>query len=187
MDGPEIKRLIKERGDTQSGIARMLGMAPNKLSKSLSGERRFTVEEMDQLRRYFGIAGASGSGPRQIPVVGLISAGAWREGFRDVIERIPNPDSSLSNDAFAVRISGDSMDQIAREGEDVIVEPHDRRLIDGKFYVIRNSDGEMTFKQYRENPARLEPCSSNPEHQTIYPGEDGFEVIGRARKKVSNL
>ena len=187
MDGPEVKRLIKESGATQADIARMLEIAPNKLSKSLSGVRRFTVQEVDLLRRFFGLADPAAPAITRIPVVGLVSAGGWREGFHEVIERIPSPDPSLSADAFAVRVSGDSMDQVAGDGEDVIVEPRDRRLVNGKYYVVRNSEGEMTFKRYRESPARLEPCSSNPAHTTIYPGEDGFEVIGRVRKKVSDL
>lgn len=187
MDGPEIKRLLKERGETQAGIARLLDMAPNKLSKSLSGERRFTVQEMDTLRQYLFGRDAEPQASARIPVVGLISAGEWREGFADVMDRIPSPDPSLSPDAFAVRIDGDSMDKVAQHGEDVIVEPRDRRLVNKKYYVVRNSEGEMTFKQYREDPARLEPCSTNPRHVTIYPGEDGFEVIGRVRKRVSDL
>lgn len=187
MDAGEIKQLIKERGDTQSAIARLLGIAPNKLSKSLKGERRFTIAEMDILRSYFGRGPGAEPPPKQIPVVGLVSAGAWREGFNEVLDRIPKPDPTLSDDAFAVRVTGDSMEHVAKEGDDVIVEPRDRRLVNGKYYVVRNSEGEMTFKQYRENPARLEPCSDNKAHATIYPGEDGFEVIGRVRKKVTDL
>ena len=38
-----------------------------------------------------------------------------------------------------------------------------------------------------EKPARLEPCSSNPKHQVIYPGREAFTVIGRVRKRVSDL
>ena len=60
-------------------------------------------------------------------------------------------------------------------------------LVNGGYYIIRNGDGETTFKRYIENPARLEPCSSNPEHQAIYPGQSPFEVIGRVRKKVTDL
>lgn len=188
MDGPEIKRILEERGEKQVGIARLLGMAPNKLSKSLSGKRKFTVDEMDILRRYlFGPETDGTVATAFIPVVGLVSAGSWREGFEVVLERIPSPDPTLSSDAFAVRVSGDSMDKVAQDGEDVIVEPRDRRLINGKYYVVRNGEGETTFKQYRENPSRLEPCSHNPEHRTIYPGEEGFDVIGRVRKKVTDL
>lgn len=122
-----------------------------------------------------------------LPRVGLVSAGMWREGFEQVTEWIPSPDRALSEDSFVVRVEGDSMDKVAKSGEDVIVDPRDLDLIGGKYYVVRNDDGETTFKQYCENPARLEPCSSNSKHGTIYLGREGFTLIGRVRKKVSNL
>jgi repressor LexA len=188
LDPQEVRNLMAAKKDTQAGLARLLGISPDKINKVFAGTRSFQKPEVKILRRYYGLDPDADQEPqRRIPVVGLISAGAWQEGFRDVIDNIPSPDPSLSKDAFAVRISGDSMNKVAQEGEDVIVEPRDRRLIDGKYYVVRNAAGEMTFKRYRENPARLEPCSTNPEHQTIFPGEDGFEIIGRVRKKVSDL
>ena len=79
------------------------------------------------------------------------------------------------------------MDQVAQAGEQVIVDPGDLDLIAGKYYVVRNAEGETTFKQYCDNPARLAPCSSNPSHQTIFIGRQGFTLFGRVRKKVSNL
>jgi repressor LexA len=100
---------------------------------------------------------------------------------------MPSPDKALSRDAFVVIIEGDSMDLVAKEGEGIIVDPRDLDLIAGRYYVIRNADGEMTFKRYMDNPARLEPCSSNPSHQPIYPGREEFAVVGRARKRVADL
>lgn len=188
MTGEEVRKLIKERGETQKAIADLLGIAANKLSKSLKGERRFTVREVDILRRYFGVPAPDAPIPqRKIPVVGLVSAGYWRDGFRDVIDHVPLPDPRLSKDAFAVRPEGTSMNQVATDRDYVVVEPHDKRLVDKGYYIVRNGHGEMTFKQYRENPARLEPCSDDPSHCTIFIGEEGFEVVGRARKVVRDL
>jgi SOS-response transcriptional repressor LexA len=188
MDADELKRLMDEHGDSQIGVAGLLGVHPTAISKLLKGKRQLKAREADILRRYYGLKDEDKPGrPRQLPIVGLVSAGQWREGFERIMGYMPSPDRSLSKDAFVVIIEGDSMDLVAHEGEAIIVDPADRNLIPGKLYVIRNAQGEATFKRYFENPARLEPCSSNPRHSILYPGQEGFEVIGRARKKVTDL
>lgn len=187
MDIEELRRLIRERGETQVGLARLLGISADKMSKTLSGKRLLKLEEANILRRYFGEDRGGKKAQRRLPIVGLVSAGTWREGFEHVMGWMPSPDPNLGKDAFVVIIEGDSMDLIAEPGDAIIIDPAKRELVNGGLYVVRNPNGETTFKQYRENPARLEPCSSNPTHATIYPGQDGFEVIGRARKKVTDL
>lgn len=165
----------------------MLGITPDKFNKVLNGKRRLTVEEASKLSSYFGMGGNNSEPPFLLPIVGLVSAGAWQLGFHDVRGYMPSPDKALSKDAFVVMIEGDSMDLIAKEGEGIIVDPRDLDLIAGRYYVVRNSEGEMTFKRYMDNPARLEPCSSNPAHQPIFPGREEFTVVGRARKRVADL
>lgn len=189
MDVDLLKRLMAEHKETQVGIARLIGVTPDKLSKTLKGKRLLKLEEANRLRRYFGLKDESpdGNRPHLLPVVGLVSAGAWRDGFEGVTDWIPAPDRSLSRDSFVVRVEGDSMDKVAQAGEQVIVDPRDLDLIAGKYYVVRNAEGETTFKQYTDNPARLVPCSSNPSHETIFIGREGFTLVGRVRKKVSNL
>lgn len=186
MDVEQLKILMRDNNETQAGIARLLGISPDKVSKTLSGKRSLRLEEANILSAYFGLNKPEES-PVMLPIVGLISAGAWREGFESVMGHMPSPDKSLSADSFVVIVEGDSMDKIAQPGEGIIVDPRDTDLCDGRFYVVRNEEGETTFKQYRANPARLEPCSNNPEHETIYPGREHFTVIGRARKRVSDL
>lgn len=187
MDVATLKRLMDERKDTQVGIARLLGITPDKMNKTLKGKRRLNLDEANVLRAYYGLDAEQSGGLVLLPIVGLVSAGAWKEGFESVHGYMPSPDRGLSRDSFVVVIEGDSMDQIAREGEGIIVDPRDLDLLPGRFYVIRNAEGETTFKRYMDEPARLEPCSNNPTHQTIFPGREMFTVIGRARKKVSDL
>jgi repressor LexA len=188
MDGAEIKRLIKEQGATQKAIAHMLNLTEDKFSKALAGRRQFTVEEMDKLRRYFGVKAPSATtAPHLLPIVGLISAGSWREGFEQVMGWMPSPDPALSRDSFVVIVQGESMNMVAKDGEAVIVDPALRRLTAGKLYVIRNSSGDTTFKRYLESPARLEACSTVEGLEPIYLGDEQVEVIGQVRKRVSDL
>ena len=187
MEIEQIRAFISERGETQSGLARLIGITPDQFSKGMKGKRRFTVRETDILRNYFGVAKEGIAQPLLLPIVGLVSAGAWREGFEQIMGYMPSPDKALSAKSFVVLVEGDSMDKVAASGDGVIVDPTDLDLVSGRYYVIRNGEGETTFKRYREAPARLEPCSTNPIHQVIYPGRDEFTVIGRARKRVADL
>ena len=178
---------MEEHGENQADIARLLGLTPDKVSKMLSGKRQLKLDEATKLARYFGTESNLDHVPVLLPIVGLISAGAWREGFEQVIGYMPSPDKTLSKDSFVVIVEGDSMNLVAQEGEGIIVDPRELDLCAGRYYIIRNGDGETTFKRYMENPARLEPCSDNPAHEIIYPGRETFTVIGRAKKRVSDL
>lgn len=186
MDVDQLKALMAEHGESQAEIARLLKLTPDKVSKMIGGKRSLKLSEANILRAYFGLDKPE-EAPVMLPIVGLVSAGSWQEGFPSVRGYMPSPDQKLSKDSFVVIIEGDSMDLIAQEGEGIIVDPRQTELIDKGFYVVRNESGEMTFKQYREGPARFEPCSTNPEHQTILPGRELFTVVGRAKKRVSDL
>src|SRR3546814_8346250 len=86
---------------------------------------------------------------------------------------------SFPKGVFALFIDGDSIDKIASDGATIIVDPSDKLLVDRALYLMMNGTGGATVKLFFSDPARLEPCSNNPEHQTIYPGEEPFFVIGR--------
>lgn len=185
MDADEIKRRLKERGLRQVDLARHLGMEENKLSKSLSGERRFRVEEMDMLRAYLGAPGPGGLAA--IPIVGDVPGGNWREAVRKPIGALPRPDPSIPPRAFALRVSGDSMDREVPDGGTVVVDPEDKDLFPDRFYVVM-VEGEATFKQFKSDPARFVPCSTNPAHREIRIGSgQAFELLGRVIWKASRM
>lgn len=71
------------------------------------------------------------------------------------------------------------MDKLLPEGGWAAVDIQQRTLFDNRVYLICNRDGDTTIKRYHSNPARLEPVSHNPAHETIVLGEGQIEVIGR--------
>jgi len=114
---------------------------------------------------------------RPIPVIGRVAAGHWREAIQDTTDFITAPVAAPR--AFGLTVDGDSMDLVTPEGSTVLIDPDDADLRDGSYYVVLNGDGEATFKRYRADPSRLEPCSSNPNHTPIILGRQPFTITGR--------
>jgi repressor LexA len=122
---------------------------------------------------------------RMVPLIGTIAAGNWREAVLQPEGYIPAP--VRSNNTFALRPEGDSMNKVVGEDAIIIVDPDDLDLMEGRLYAIMNGAGETTFKRYRTNPPRLEPVSSNPEHKPIPIGREPFTVVGRVIWQGSSL
>jgi repressor LexA len=181
MDNNLIKARMAERGLKQVDVANLLGIGPEKVSLSLAGRRRFTVGEMDRLRQILSAdAPAEQPAARTIPVIGQVAAGAWREAVQTTTATMPSPDPNIAGNAFALDIVGDSMDKVVQDGGRVIVEPDDKALFPKRLFVVLNDQGETTFKRFQADPARLDPCSSNPKHKPIMIGSgEGFTVVGR--------
>jgi len=114
-----------------------------------------------------------------IPLLGAVPGGNWREAVRTAHHYIPAPQPGMPSLAYALTVEGNSMDRVVHDGAQIIIDPEDRDLFDKWFYVVRNSEGEVTFKQYREKPARLVPCSTDPSHQIIPVADRDYEIVGR--------
>jgi len=160
-------------------------------SKSLKGTRAFKADEVDRIREILRIADGApaGGGARTIPILGLVSAGRWQEAMGGARggDRMPIFDPNTPKNAFAVYVTGDSMDKVVEDGGTIIVDPDDRALYPRRYYVVRNGHGDTTFKQFLDGPARLSPCSTNPAHKDILIGEETFEIVGRVIWRGSRM
>lgn len=126
-------------------------------------------------------------GAREVPLLGAVAAGNWREAVLDTSETFPVPEWLAGRNCFALRIEGDSMDKIVADGGVIVVNPDDLDLVSGRVYVVANGGHETTFKRYSADPARLLPCSNNPAHLPIEIGREPFRTIGRATYAFSPL
>jgi repressor LexA len=193
MDVATLRALLRQRGIRQAELAAYLGIDQPKVSKILRGERQIKAAEMDRIRSLLtpggaGAGAAQGTSLRAIPIIGQVAAGNWKQAIEQPIASLPSPDPSIPAKAFALRVSGDSMDRFVDDGATVIVDPDDRTLYPGRFYVVLNDEGETTFKQFQADPPRLVPCSSNPAHREIAIGGDGrFDVVGRVIWRASRM
>jgi phage repressor protein C with HTH and peptisase S24 domain len=112
---------------------------------------------------------ATRAASRRIPLIGLAQAGG--DGFFDDggypvgggWDEVSLPEVGDPN-AYALEVSGDSMEPVFRDGDMVIVSPASpiRR---GDRVVVRTNDGEVMAKQLaRRSARRVELRSLNPAH-----------------------
>lgn len=180
-----VRTMLERTGLKPSQLAHKAGIAPSTLNKQFDGTAPniLSVTTLMKLSQASGVPIPwlpAGSGSvRDVPIISWVEAGKMTQTPSamgpDVAKTIPI--KSNRETLFGLRVSGDSMNLIAPPGSTIIVDHDDRTLIDRKYYVFRLDDS-ATVKQYRAAPDRLEPVSSNPEHDTIFP-ESGLEVIGR--------
>lgn len=186
----DIQKQLADSGKRQVDMANMLGILPNAISKAFAGRRRFTAEEMDKIRNWFG--GVEGPLPGiavgTIPVLGRVAASGFSDPAVHAVGTMHKPDPSIPDWAIALDVDGDSMDLYVPEGGRIIYDPKDRALWERRFYVVLNAAGETTFKRFFNDPARLEPCSHNPAHGVIaLNGDEPYTIVGRVIWQASRM
>lgn len=183
MTRDEIKAELFRRNMSQRDLAEATGIHENYISKSLAGIRRFQEGELEAIHRVLAPeAPHEGEVPiTLIPILGDVPAGSFQPKDQRSIGVIPVGGTDVPPRAYALKIKGDSMDLVpgAGDGSTVIIDPDDLSLWPGERYVMRTDDGETTFKEYQEGPARLVPCSSNPAHSEIRLGGQPIAIEGK--------
>ena len=177
-----IDTLAHEHGMSVSGLARAAGLDATTFNKSkrvtAKGKQRWPSTEsiakilratgagMGEFMSYMG----DGSGAyHNVPLIGFAQAGA--AGYFDDAgyptggswDEIPFPGVSDPH-AYALEISGDSMQPVYRDGDTVIVSPASN-VRRGDRVVVRTLKGEVMAKVLRRQSAkRIELASINPDY-----------------------
>lgn len=173
----DVRERMKELGISQADLARFMGLNQSAVSNLLAGRRQVKVNEASAIKRFLGIE--TSPSVAFVPIIGISSAGAWREAILMPGKTLPIPVQIAGAKAFAVEVAGDSMDLLVPEGAFVVVDPDQIQLYNDKVYLIENEEHETQIKLYRGNPARFEPASRNETHKVISLGEHSVRVIGR--------
>jgi phage repressor protein C with HTH and peptisase S24 domain len=186
-----LDTLAAENGLSASGLAKLAGLDPTTFNRSKrrmpDGRLRWpgtesvskvldatgaSLEAFTALvsgARALSSNGATRTQARRIPLIGLAQAGA--EGFFDDggypvgggWDEVSLPEIGDPN-AYALEISGDSMEPVFRDGDMVIVSPA-APIRRGDRVVLRTGRGEVMAKQLtRRSARRVEVKSLNPEH-----------------------
>ena len=186
-----LDTLAAENGLSASGLAKRSGLDPTTFnpSKRRMPDGRARWPSTESLAKVLDATGASleaftalvsgaralassataRSTNRRIPLIGLAQAGG--DGFFDdggypvggSWDEVALPEIGDAN-AYALEISGDSMEPVFRDGDMVIVSPA-APIRRGDRVVVRTTRGEVMAKQLaRRSARRIELKSLNPAH-----------------------
>jgi phage repressor protein C with HTH and peptisase S24 domain len=183
-----IDTLAAENGLSPSGLARKAGLDPTSfnISKRTAAGGKLRWPSSESLAKILGATstrledftalvsgaramsdGARMRGRTKIPLIGLTQAGT--EGFFDDggypagagWDEVELPATTDVN-AYALSISGDSMEPVYRAGDRVIVSPAAPVRV-GDRVVARTREGAVMAKELaRRTAARIELASLNP-------------------------
>ena len=186
-----LDALAAEHGLSASGLARKAGLDPTAFnpSKRIGADGRARWPSTESVAKVLnatsrGIedfaalvsglpalpSGGGRGGPgRRVPLIGLAQAGG--EGYFDdggypvggSWDEISLPEIGDPN-AYALEISGESMEPVFRDGDVVVVSPG-APVRRGDRVVVRTAKGEVMAKELRRQSAkRIELASLNPAH-----------------------
>ncbi len=183
-----LDALAAEAGMSPSGLARRAGLDATTFnpSKRRMPDGRARWPSTESLSKALDAAGASletfahlvtggraiatsQPPPRRIPLIGLAQAGA--DGFFGDAgypvgagwDEVAIPEVGDAH-AYALEISGESMEPVYRDGDMIVVSPS-APIRRGDRVVVRTTRGEAMAKQLvRRSARRIELRSLNPEH-----------------------
>ncbi len=123
---------------------------------------------------------------QKVPIISWVNAGefAMTEDPRQLADydewvwtqtRGPN--------VFALRVEGDSMEPEFREGEIIIVNPHIAWEV-GNYVIVKNSEGEATFKQLKKKGDMWVLHPLNPKYEDIEVDNRQLYVVGVVVEKI---
>jgi phage repressor protein C with HTH and peptisase S24 domain len=178
-----VDRLAERYGYSPSGLAKAAGLDATTFnpSKRTTADGRLRWPSSESLAKILEATGASmdefatllTKKPKQItrtvPLIGLAQAGSggyFDDGGFPVgsgWDEIKFPE--MNDDAYALEVSGNSMEPLYRKGDVLIVSPS-AKIKKGDRVVVKTKSGEVLAKELKKKSEKaIELRSLNPEHK----------------------
>lgn len=181
---------VVKKNNGRKETARLLGISEGYLSQLLSGDRSPSqplhekiIEAMhgrlafpEDLRGHATRA----LGGRLVPIVSYVQAGTIAGNYQDLCEQIDEKvvTDCRGENAFAVRVVGDSMEPEAFDGDIAIINPNVEAQ-SGRPAIVKIRDTEETMIKYfhrvGERGEQVMLGSENPAHDTIFIAAEDLE------------
>jgi len=208
MDSRErLSELARERGNSLAALSRMLGRNATYLQQFISKGSPRKLEEADRrkLAQFFGVGEAELGAPEDLSYE---SRGEWVEVPRLPLEASAGPGAvgaaEIAFDAFrfsrrwlreqglepallsSIRVLGDSMDPLLRDGDEILVDRTPRPFREG-VHVVRLGEALHVKLLQAVPPGGLRLISKNPAYEPVEVAMSDVDVVGRVVWKGGRL
>jgi phage repressor protein C with HTH and peptisase S24 domain len=208
MDPRErLSELARERGNSLAALSRMLGRNATYLQQFISKGSPRKLEEADRrkLAQFFGVGEAELGAPEDLSYE---PRGEWVEVPRLPLEASAGPGAvgaaEIPFDAFrfsrrwlreqglepallsSIRVMGDSMDPLLRDGDEILVDRTPRPFREG-VHVVRLGEALHVKLLQAVPPAGLRLISKNAAYEPVDVAMADVDVVGRVVWKGGRL
>jgi phage repressor protein C with HTH and peptisase S24 domain len=202
-----LSELIRQNGQSFSALSRMIGRNPAYLQQFVTkgSPRRLEEEDRRRLAAFFGIAERELGGPEDLSYTAVRD---WVEVPRLALEASAGPGAvgaaEIPFDAFrfsrrwlreqglepallsSIRVMGDSMDPLLRDGDEILVDRTPRPFREG-VHVLRLGDTLHVKRVAAGQPGLLRLISDNPAYAPLEVSAAEVELLGRVVWKSGRL
>ncbi len=201
--------LAEARGVSLAALSELLGRNPSYLQQFIRKGSPRKLDEQDRatLARFLGVAQSElgGSAPAPSP---SSRRGEWADIPRLPLEASAGPGATgaleQAFDAYrfsarwlreqglqadmlaALSVSGDSMEPLLRDGDEILVDRTPRPMREG-VHVVRMGDVRLVKRIQQGQPGRITLISENPHYPPLDVSLDEVDVIGRVVWKGGRL
>jgi phage repressor protein C with HTH and peptisase S24 domain len=200
MDPRErLADLVRERGSSLAALSRMLGRNSTYLQQFISKGSPRKLEEADRrkLAQFFGVGEGELGAPEDLS---YDARGEWVEVPRLPLEASAGPGAvgaaEIPFDAFrfsrrwlreqglepamlsSIRVLGDSMDPLLRDGDEILVDRTPRPFREG-VHVVRLGEALHVKLLQAVPPSGLRLISKNPAYEPVEVAMRDVDVVGR--------
>lgn len=208
MDPREkLSELVRERGSSLAALSRMLGRNASYLQQYVTkgSPRKLEEEDRRRLAQFFGVAESALGGREDNSYA---AAGQWVEIPRLPLEASAGPGAvgaaEIPFDAFrfsrrwlreqgldpamlsSIRVMGDSMDPLLRDGDEILVDRTPRPFREG-VHVVRLGEALHVKLLQAVPPDRMRLISKNAAYEPVEVPMSDVDVVGRAVWKGGRL
>jgi phage repressor protein C with HTH and peptisase S24 domain len=202
-----LTQLASERGSSLAALSRMLGRNGTYLQQFITkgSPRKLEEEDRRKLAQFFGVGEVELGGPEDLSYE---APGDWVDVPRLPLEASAGPGAvgaaEIEFDAFrfsrrwlreqnlegaqlsSIRVMGDSMDPLLRDGDEILVDRTLRPFREG-VHVIRLGEALHVKLLQAVPPDRLRLISKNVAYEAVEVGMADVDVVGRVVWKGGRL
>jgi len=202
-----LASLARDKGASLAALSRLLGRNASYLQQYITkgSPRKLEEDDRRKLAQFFEVSEMELGAPEEISYTDI---GDWAEIPRRAVEVSAGPGAFATQDAAfdafrfsrrwlreqgfdaaclsAIRVSGDSMEPLLRDGDEVLVDERTSPFRDG-IYVVRLDERLLVKRVAAQGGGRYSLLSQNLAYPPIVVGADDIEIVGRVVWKSGRL